>query len=231
MVLTKEQAFAWVRDIGIVPVVRAGTASAAMAASEAICQGGIPIVEMTMTVPGAIDAITRLVKSVGKDVLVGAGTVLDAETARRCLDAGAEFLVSPGFDLATVNVAKNADKLMLAGALTPTEVIQAWRAGADLVKIFPCGNLGGPKYIRALKGPLPQVPMVPTGGVNLQNAREFIEAGAAALGIGSELVTASALKSGNMAEITATAMQYMQIVREILQQKISAGATTERRAV
>jgi 2-dehydro-3-deoxyphosphogluconate aldolase/(4S)-4-hydroxy-2-oxoglutarate aldolase len=212
--MTKEQALARIATIGIVPVVRAESARQAIAAAEAVCAGGIPIVEVTMTVPGAIEVIAQLAKSMGDDVLIGAGTVLDAETARRCLDAGAAFLVSPGFDVETVKLANREGKLIMAGALTPTEVIAAWTAGSDLVKIFPCGNVGGPKYIKALKGPLPQVPMVPTGGVNLETAGDFIKAGAAALGIGGELVSAAALKSGNVAEITAAAEQYVNIVRK-----------------
>ena len=215
--MTKAQAFRRVNEIGIVPVVRAQTPRQAIAAAEAICAGGIPIVEVTMTVPGAVEVIAQLVKLLAVDALIGAGTVLGVDMARRCLDAGAEFLVSPGFDLATVELAKREDKLMLAGALTPTEVINAWKAGSDFVKIFPCGSVGGPRYIRALKGPLPQVPMVPTGGVNLQTARDFIKAGAAALGIGGELVSAAALTSGNMAEISAVARQYLAIVREARQ--------------
>ena len=133
-------------------------------------------------------------------MIMGAGTVLDAETAQRCMDAGAQFIVSPGFDLETVKLAKPLDKLVMAGALTPTEVITAWKAGSDFVKIFPCGNVGGAKYIKALKGPLPQVPMIPTGGVNLETAADFIRAGASALGIGGELVSRGAeigRQSGN----------------------------------
>jgi 2-dehydro-3-deoxyphosphogluconate aldolase/(4S)-4-hydroxy-2-oxoglutarate aldolase len=140
--------------------------------------------------------------------------VLDAEAAQRCINAGAQFLVSPGFDLATVQLAKQQRKLMMAGALTPTEVIAAWKAGSDFVKIFPCGTVGGAKYIKALKAPLPQVPMIPTGGVNLNTAADFIQAGAAALGIGGELVSAAALKSGNVNAITEAARQYVAIVRE-----------------
>jgi len=172
---------------------------------------------VTMTVPGAIDVIAQLTKTMGQDVLIGAGTVLDAEIAQRCLDAGAEFLVSPGFDLATVQLAKRLGKLIMAGALTPTEVITAWKAGSDFVKIFPCGSVGGAKYLKALKAPLPQVPMIPTGGVNLNTAADFIHAGAEALGIGGELISVAALKSGNTQEITETARQYVSIVREARQ--------------
>jgi len=212
--MTTEEVRNRILEIGIVPVVRAASAQQAMQAAEAVHAGGIPIVEITMTVPGAIDVITQLVKSVGKDVLIGAGTVLDADAAERCIDAGAEFLVSPGFDLATVQYARQQGKLMMAGALTPTEVIAAWKAGSDFVKIFPCGTVGGAKYIKALKGPLPQVSMIPTGGVNLNTAADFIQAGAAALGIGGELVSTEALKSGNLNTITEAARQYVAAVRE-----------------
>lgn len=212
--MTKDQVRQRIVDIGIVPVVRASSAEKAMRACEAVCAGGISVVEVTMTVPGAVDLISKLTKTVGRYVLIGAGTVLNAETAQRCLDAGAEFLVSPGFDLGTVQLAKRVGKLMMAGALTPTEVIAAWNAGSDFVKIFPCGNLGGPKYIKALKAPLPQIPMVPTGGVNLQTAGDFISAGADALGIGGELISAAALNSGDLNTITDAARQYVAIVRQ-----------------
>ncbi|HEX7286102.1 MAG TPA: bifunctional 4-hydroxy-2-oxoglutarate aldolase/2-dehydro-3-deoxy-phosphogluconate aldolase [Candidatus Angelobacter sp.] len=201
-------------DAGIIPVVRASSAREAIIAVEAVTAGGIPIAELTMTVPGAISVIAELVKTMGKDTIVGAGTVLDAETAQRCMDAGAEFIVSPGFDLETVRSAKRQDKLVMAGALTPTEVLTAWKAGSDFVKIFPCGSVGGAKYIKALKGPLPQVPMVPTGGVNLETAADFIRAGADALGIGGELVSAAALKSGDSSEITRTARRFLAAIAE-----------------
>ena len=212
--MTKQEVAQKLMNVGIVPVVRAASATQGMQAAEAVCAGGIPIVEMTMTVPGAIDLIAQLSKSMGSEVLIGAGTVTDAETAQRCLDAGAEFLVSPGFDLETIKLANRAGKLIMAGALTPTEVITAWKTGSDLVKIFPCGTVGGAKYIKALKAPFPHVPMVPTGGVNLTTAPEFIEAGAAALGVGGELVSANALESGNTGEIIDAARRFVSIVRE-----------------
>jgi len=214
MSMTKDQAAARIVEIGIVPVIRASSAQLAIKAADAVCAGGIPIVEMTMTVPGALEAISQLAKSVGSAVLIGAGTVLDSETVQRCIDAGAEFIVSPGFDLGTVQAVNRMGKLMMAGALTPTEVISAWKAGSDFVKVFPCGAVGGAKYIKALKAPLPQIPMVPTGGVNLQTAADFIRAGASALGIGGELVSASALNSGDTKDITAAAKEYVEIVRE-----------------
>ncbi len=216
--MTKQEVAKRICEIGIVPVVRAASAKQGMQAAEAVCAGGIPIVEMTMTVPGAIELISQLVNSMGSEVLVGAGTVTDAETAQQCIDAGAEFLVSPGFDLETVKLANCAGKLIMAGALTPTEVITAWKAGSDLVKIFPCETVGGATYIKALKAPLPHIPMVPTGGVNLATAAEFIRAGAAALGIGGELVSAKALQSGNTNEIVEAARKFVSIVRETREQ-------------
>jgi len=215
--MTKQEVSKRVVEVGIVPVVRASSPKEAMLAAEAVCAGGVPVVEVTMTVPGAVDVIAQLTKSMGSEVLIGAGTVLDAETAQRCLDAGAEFFVSPGFDLETVKFANRVGKLMMAGALTPTEVITAWNAGSDFVKIFPCGTVGGARYIKALKAPLPNIPMIPTGGVNLQTAADFIRAGAAALGIGGELVSAASLKSGDARSITEAARQYVQIVREARQ--------------
>ena len=167
-----------------------------------------------MTVPGAVDVIRELVKSSGADVLVGAGTVIDADAARRCLDAGAQFLVGPGFDRALVELAVKEKTLVMAGALTPTEVITAWKAGADFVKIFPCGLVGGAKYIKALKGPLPQIPLVPTGGVTLETAAGFIEAGAAALGVGGELVQAEALKSGKPEVVIENSRKFAEVVRQ-----------------
>ncbi len=201
-------------EIGIVPVVRAASAREARIAADAVCEGGIPIVEITMTVPGAVDVIRELTKSGSSDVLVGAGTVVNVEAARRCLDAGAQFLVSPGLNVQVIQLAANEGKMMMAGALTPTEVITAWEAGSDFVKVFPCGQVGGAKYIKALKGPLPQVQLVPTGGVNLSTAAEFIEAGAAALGVGGELVQADALKSGKPEIIVENARKFLAIVKD-----------------
>jgi len=210
-------------EIGIVPVVRASSPGEARIAADAVCQGGIPIVEITMTVPGALEVIRELAKNNSSDVLVGAGTVLNREAARRCLDAGAQFLVSPGLNLQTVEFAVREEKLMMAGALTPTEVITAWEAGADFVKVFPCGQVGGAKYIKALKGPLPQVPLVPTGGVNLNTAAEFIEAGAAALGIGGELVQADALRSNKPEVIVENARKFLAIVTKARAQMATSG--------
>ncbi|PYV60527.1 MAG: 2-dehydro-3-deoxyphosphogluconate aldolase [Acidobacteria bacterium] len=223
--MTREEISKRIVEVGIVPIVRATSSAQARRAAEAVCAGGIPIVEVTMTVPGAIELIKELVKSLGAEVLIGAGTVLDAGTAQRCIDTGAEFIVAPGFDSATVQLVKSLGKPMMSGALTPTEVIAAWRAGSDFVKIFPCGTVGGPKYIKALKAPLPQIPMIPTGGVNLNTAAEFIQAGAVALGIGGELVSTAALKAGDMKVITEAAQQFIRIVREARASAVNSAAS------
>ena len=224
--MNKQQVRDRIAEIGVVPVVRASSPREALIAAEAVCQGGIPIVEITMTVPGAVEVIRELSKSSSSEVLIGAGTVLDPETARRCLDAGAQFLVSPGLNLPTVELAVREKILIMAGALTPTEVITAWNAGSDFVKIFPCGQIGGAKYIKALKGPLPQIPLVPTGGVNLNTAAEFIEAGAAALGVGGELVQAEALKSGKSQVIADNARKFVEIVKQTRARMTSQNAVT-----
>jgi 2-dehydro-3-deoxyphosphogluconate aldolase/(4S)-4-hydroxy-2-oxoglutarate aldolase len=200
-------------EIGIVPVIRASSQREALMAAEAVAEGGIPIVEITMTVPGAVEVIRELAKSNAAKILIGAGTVLDAEAAQRCRDAGAEFLVSPALNVETIEFANKEDLLIMAGALTPTEIVKAWKAGADFVKVFPCGQVGGAKYIKAIKWPLPQIPLVPTGGVNLNTAAEFLEAGAEALGVGGELVYADALKSGKPEIITDTARKFVAIVK------------------
>jgi 2-dehydro-3-deoxyphosphogluconate aldolase/(4S)-4-hydroxy-2-oxoglutarate aldolase len=212
--MTKEQAKQRILEVKIVPVVRASSPEQALGAADAVRAGGIPIVEVTMTVPGAIEVIAGLSRLMGSDVLIGAGTVLDAATAQRCLDAGAQFLVSPGFDAETVALARRLNVLIMPGSLTPTEVIAAWKAGADFVKIFPCGNVGGPAYIKSLKAALPQIPMIPTGGVNLETAAAFLRAGASALGIGGELISKAALDSGNFAAITESAKQFTAIVNQ-----------------
>jgi 2-dehydro-3-deoxyphosphogluconate aldolase / (4S)-4-hydroxy-2-oxoglutarate aldolase len=210
--MNKQEIRARIEDVGIVPVIRAASPEEARVAAVAVLEGGISIIEITMTVPGAVDLIRELTSTMPR-LLVGAGTVLDSESARRCLDAGAEFLVSPGLDLPTVAFAAKQEVLMMAGALSPTEVLTAWRAGCDLVKIFPCAQVGGAGYIRALKGPLPQIPLVPTGGVNLATAADFIRAGSAALGVGGELVLKEAVKTRRPEAITETARKLVEVVR------------------
>jgi len=195
--MEKERVCAKIQEVGIIPAVRTSSAEEARFASEVVAKSGIPIVEITMTVPGAIEVISYLVKNL-PDVIVGAGTLLDLDTARRCVDVGVQFLTSPGFDLEIVEFAAKEKLCVMAGALTPTEVITAWKAGSDFVKVFPCAQVGGDSYIRALRGPLPQVPQIAAGGVNQQTARNFILAGAVALGIGRELIPkgSSAAKAG-----------------------------------
>jgi 2-dehydro-3-deoxyphosphogluconate aldolase / (4S)-4-hydroxy-2-oxoglutarate aldolase len=221
--MTEDEVRQKIREIGVIPVVRGDASKQALGAAEAVSAGGIPIVEITMTVPGAVDAIAQLAREAGKDLLIGAGTVLDAQAARRCLDAGAQFIVSPGFDRETVEFVRRAGVLMMAAGLTPTEVITAWRAGSAFVKVFPCASVGGPKYIRALRGPLPQIPLVPTGGVNFENAAEFIRAGAAAVGVGGELVEPGALRFGDYPQITRNAREFLARVQDARAEKQPAG--------
>jgi 2-dehydro-3-deoxyphosphogluconate aldolase/(4S)-4-hydroxy-2-oxoglutarate aldolase len=194
-----------IEEIGIVPVIRSPSADVAFRAVEAIIAGGIPICEITMTVPDAPALIRELSGRLGDRALVGAGTVLDAANATVCLEAGAAFLVGPGLDLDVVGVARKHDVAVMPGALTPTEVITAWRAGADMVKIFPASAMGGPAYLRALKAPLPQVKLLPTGGVNLTTLADYVTAGAAAVGIGGELVDPAAIARGEASVITERA--------------------------
>jgi 2-dehydro-3-deoxyphosphogluconate aldolase/(4S)-4-hydroxy-2-oxoglutarate aldolase len=194
-------------EIGIVPVVRAAAVDEATRAVEAICAGGIPIVEITMTVPDAITVIRQVARQYGKDVLLGAGTVTTAPQAEQCIAAGAEFIVSPGLSFPVLAAAQACGKLAIPGALTPTELMNAQQNGAKLIKIFPCGNVGGPKYLKSLRGPFPDAALIPTGGVNAANAAEFIAAGAFALGVGAELVNTAALREGNLAKIEQAARE------------------------
>ena len=202
------------REIGIVPVLRASSAKEALAIANAIEAGGIPILEVTMTVPGAIHVIQQLVEHSGDRLLVGAGTVLDAETARACILAGAQFIVSPALDLRTIELCRKYSVPILPGALTPTEIVTAWQAGADAVKVFPCSAVGGAKYLKAVKGPLPQIDLIPTGGVSLATAAEFLEAGAFALGVGGDLVDNKAIAAGHPEIITENARKYIAITQQ-----------------
>ena len=203
-----------IRDIGVIPVVRATTADEAMRAIDAIREGGISVLEITMTVPGAVKLIEEVAKRYGTDALVGAGTVLDPETAEACISSGAQFVVSPALNIETIACCRRLGIAVMPGALTPTEVVQAWNAGADFVKVFPAGAVGGPSYLKALKAPLPQIELVPTGGVSLNTAADFIRAGAAALGIGADLCDINAIREGQSALITERAKQFIEIVRE-----------------
>jgi len=207
--MTKDQILAFITEIGIVPVVRTSSAEGAIKSVDAIYRGGIRAAEITMTVPGAIRALEKVADQFGDKLVLGAGTVLDPETARACMLAGAEFFVTPSLKASTIEVAKRYSKVICPGALTPTEVVTAWEAGADIVKIFPCGNVGGAKYIKALRGPFPHIEMIPTGGVSLENAGEFLKAGACAVAVGAELVDAKTVKEGRFDVIEERARQYL----------------------
>src|SRR5208283_4434998 len=207
--MTKDEILAAITRIGIVPIVRTDSAEGAIKAIEAMYRGGIRAAEITMTVPGAIKALEKLSDQFGDKMVLGAGTVLDPETARACMLAGAQFFVTPALRLSTIEMAKRYSKVVFPGALTPTEVLTAWEAGADAVKIFPCGNVGGPKYIKALKGPFPKIEMIPTGGVNLETAGEFLKAGACAVAVGGELVDAKLIRDGRYDLIEEKARQYL----------------------
>lgn len=210
---TREKALAILREIGIVPVVRVSSPDEALCAVEGIIAAGIATVEITMTIPRALSIIERVSERFGEQMLLGAGTVLDVETCRAALLAGAEFIVSPTFDRRVVEMTRRYGKISIPGTLTPTEVLTAWEAGADLVKVFHCGLAGGPKYIRALKGPFPQIDFLPTGGINLSIAPEYIMAGATAVGVGEGILDADALRSGNIEVIAANGRKYVEAIQ------------------
>jgi 2-dehydro-3-deoxyphosphogluconate aldolase/(4S)-4-hydroxy-2-oxoglutarate aldolase len=203
-----------IRQVGIIPVIRAESADAALAVVEALVEAGLTVAEITMTVPRAIDAIASVAKRFGNKVLVGAGTVTDGETVRRAVDAGAEFIVTPCLVPEVIDAARAADLAVLPGALTPTEVFEAFRLGGDMVKIFPAQNVGGASYLRALRGPFPEIPLVPTGGVTLDNVREMFDAGAAAVGVGGELISKDALARRDYPAISGLAAKFLAAVRE-----------------
>jgi len=220
--MTKSEILQSIRDIGIIPVVRASSADEAIQVVEAIRAGGVSLLEITMTVPGAVQVIETLVKKFGDSAIVGAGTVLDAQTANACIDAGAKFMVSPALNLETIAFCGKHDIAVMPGALTPTEIVTAWNAGADFVKVFPCGAMGGASYIKSLKAPLPQIELVPTGGVTLTTAASFIQAGAAAIGVGADLVDVKAIRAGEAQKVTAAAQAYVAAVRSARASSASA---------
>jgi 2-dehydro-3-deoxyphosphogluconate aldolase / (4S)-4-hydroxy-2-oxoglutarate aldolase len=201
------------REIGLVPVVRAQSAEKALALSAVIADAGVPALEITMTVPDAIQVIQELAET-RPNILVGAGTVLDPEMAHRCIQAGAMFVVSPGLDIKTIEMCQRHSIAVLPGALTPTEIITAWKLGADVVKVFPASAMGGASYLRSLKAPLPHIEMIPTGGVSVATAMDFLESGAFALGVGADLVNAKAMAEGRPEIITETAKKYLAILKE-----------------
>ena len=203
-----------IKELGIVPIVRTTDADSAIRSVEAICEGGIPCAEITMTVDGAIHALERVADKLGDRIILGAGTVLDPETARACMLAGAEFFVTPSLNLKTIEMVKRYSKAAFPGALTPTEIVTAWQAGADAIKVFPCSALGGAKYIKALKGPFPQIEFVPTGGVNLETVGDFLAAGCCAVGVGSDLIDNRTIQQGKYEVFVERARQFRQKIAE-----------------
>jgi 2-dehydro-3-deoxyphosphogluconate aldolase/(4S)-4-hydroxy-2-oxoglutarate aldolase len=212
--MNKTEVLQRIRETGLIPVVRAESSDLAMRAVAALKTGGLDVLEVTMTVPGAIEVIRALVDEYGDEALVGAGTVLDQDTADSCIQAGAQFIVSPALNEDTIDFCRTNDVAIFPGALTPTEVVRAWNAGADAVKIFPASAVGGASYLKSLKAPLPQIEMIPTGGVSLATAAGFIAAGAFALGVGADLVDVKAIRSGDTEKVTQAARAYIATVSE-----------------
>lgn len=211
---SRADVLATIREIGIIPVIRAENADSAMAVVDALAEAGLAIAEVTMTVPRAIDVIEMVAKRYGDKVLVGAGTVTDADTVRQALAAGAEFVVSPCVVREVIDAARSAGVAIMPGGLTPTEIFEAHSAGADMVKVFPVQNVGGAAYLRALRGPFPDIPLVPTGGVTLDNVKQMFEAGAAAVGVGSELISKEAIARRDYAAIRSLAAQFLAASRK-----------------
>jgi 2-dehydro-3-deoxyphosphogluconate aldolase/(4S)-4-hydroxy-2-oxoglutarate aldolase len=211
--MEKAKVLAELKGIGLVPVLRADSVEKALALAEAIAAGGVTVLEITMTVPGAMQVMRKLAET-RPDILIGAGTVLDPETARMCILEGAQFVVSPAVNVRTIEMCHRYSVAVLPGGLTPTEIVTAWQAGADVVKVFPASAMGGAAYLKNLKAPLPQVELIPTGGVSLATAMSFLEAGAFALGVGSDLVDSKAMAEGRPEVVTETARKYLAIVKE-----------------
>lgn len=211
--MTKQQVLQHIQEVGVVPVLRASSAHQALAMATAISSGGVPVMEVTMTVPDALHVIRTLAKN-SPEILIGAGTVLDQETASRCIGEGARFIVSPSTDLKTIEFCQQKDVAVMPGALSPTEIVTAWQAGADVVKVFPVSAMGGAKYLKSLKAPLPEILLLPSGGVSLATATEYLEAGAWAIGAGSDLVDASALAHGKPHLLAEAAHAYREKVRK-----------------
>jgi len=212
--MEKREIFNRMMSEGLVPVIRVSSAQEAIDVADAIKEGGVTLIEITMSVPGAIDVIKELAQKYRDEIIMGAGTILDPETGRAALLAGAQFIVTPTLNLDVIQLAHRYSAVVVPGAMTPTEILAAWNAGADMVKVFPAAQLGGPEYLKAIRGPLPQILLVPTGGVNLQNAGAFIKAGATALGVGGELVDKKAVKEKKFNIITENTRAFLKIIRE-----------------
>lgn len=211
--MDKAKVLADLKAIGLVPVLRAESIDQALALAEAIAAGGVTVLEITMTIPGAMQVMRKLAET-RPDILIGAGTVLDPETARMCILEGAQFVVSPALNVKTVEMCHRYSVAVLPGALTPTEIVTAWQAGADVVKVFPANSMGGASYLKSIKAPLPQVELIPTGGVSFATAEDFLKAGAFALGVGADLVDARAMAEGRPEAVTESARKYLAIVKK-----------------
>ena len=212
MSLNKDTVKAEILRCGFVPIIRTDKPESAVQVAGAIRDGGAPLLEITMTVPGALNIIKEIVDAFGNTVMVGAGTILDCETARLAILAGADFIVAPTLDQATIRLCRRYRKVVMPGAMTPTEILQAWELGADFVKVFPADALGGPTYIKAVKAPLPQVDLIPTGGVDLDTAADFIRSGAAAVGVGSALVDKQIIAADDWPRLTQKTEKFLQVV-------------------
>jgi 2-dehydro-3-deoxyphosphogluconate aldolase / (4S)-4-hydroxy-2-oxoglutarate aldolase len=211
--MKREDVCALIKEIGVIPAIRVSSNEEAHFAAEAVASGGISIVEITLTTPGAVELISHLVRYHAK-MVVGAGTVLDVDTARKCVDAGASFLTAPGFDLKIMEFAAKENLAVLPGALTPTEVVTAWKAGSDFVKVFPCAEVGGDKYIKALSRSLPAIPLIAAGGVTQKTAGPFILSGATAIGVGTELIPTEAIERRQEARIRELALRFVRFVKD-----------------
>lgn len=221
--MSKGEIISRITSGGVIPVIRASSSEEALAVIEAIAAGGITTIEITMTVPGAVDVIGQLAEA-RDDLLIGAGSVLDPETARECIAAGAQFIVSPATNFDTILYCNETEIVVMPGALTPTEIVNAWDGGADFVKVFPADSMGGAKYLRSLKAPLPEIKLIPTGGVSQITAADFIKAGAEAIGVGADLVDLKAVREGRLGDITNAARKYLEIVATARAEAIALSA-------
>jgi 2-dehydro-3-deoxyphosphogluconate aldolase/(4S)-4-hydroxy-2-oxoglutarate aldolase len=211
---TKEKALKLIHDTGLIPIIRVESAEIAFKVADAFLEGGVNIIEVTMSVPGAVDVVRQLVDKFGDKVLIGTGTVVDGKMAEEVIKAGSEFVVSPNYSRDLIETVVKHGKPIIPGALTPTEIYDAFTMGADAVKVFPCGNVGGASYLKAIRGPLPQIPLVPTGGVNLDTAGPMIDAGAFALGVGSAITDKKAISEGRFEVITENVRKFLEIVKK-----------------
>ncbi len=210
----KEKAMKLIHDTGLIPIIRVESAEIAFKVADAFLAGNVNIIEVTMSVPGAVEVVKKLVEQFGDKVLIGTGTVLDGKMVEKVIRAGSQFIVSPNYSRELIKTAIKHNKPIIPGALTPTEILDAYTIGADAVKVFPCGSVGGAAYLKAIRGPLPQIPLVPTGGVNLETAGPMLDAGAFALGVGGAITDKKAIKEGRFEVITDNVRKFLDIVKE-----------------